>query len=58
MGAEDIDTEQLSLIKQMLVEKIGTLKGLDSEMAELVPGVELEDENSLQMSIWRGFTEF
>ena len=44
MGAEDTDTEQLSLIKQMVVEKIGTLKGLDGEMAELVPDEELEDE--------------
>ena len=44
MGAEDVDTDQLSLIKQMLVEKMETLKVLDGELAELVPDEELEEE--------------
>ena len=44
MGAEDIDTDELSLIKQMLVEKMETLKVLDGELAELVPDEELEEE--------------
>ena len=44
MEAREVDTEQLSLIKQMLIEKAETLKVLDSEMAELVPDEELEEE--------------
>ena len=44
MGAEDVDTDELSLIKQMLVEKMETLKVLDGELAELVPDEELEEE--------------
>lgn len=44
MGADDLDTEQLALIKQMLAEKIETLKSLDGQMAELVPEEELEEE--------------
>ena len=44
MGAEDVDTDQLSLIRQMLVEKVETLKILDSEMAEFVPDDEVEEE--------------
>ena len=44
MGAEDVDTDQLSLIRQMLVEKVETLKILDSEMAQLVPDDEVEEE--------------
>ena len=43
IGAEDVDTDQLSLIEQMLVEKMETLKVLDGESAELVPD-ELEEE--------------
>ena len=42
MGADD--TEELSLVKQMLVEKIETLKELDAKMADLVPDDELEEE--------------
>jgi len=42
--AEDIDTDQLLLTRQMLVEKVETLKVLDGEMAELVPEEELEEE--------------
>ena len=44
MEAENVDADQLSLIKQMLVEKVETLKVLDGEMAELVPDEELEEE--------------
>ena len=44
MEAEDIDTDQLLLTRQMLVEKVETLKVLDGEMAELVPEEELEEE--------------
>ena len=33
MGAEDVDTDQLSLIKQMLFEKVENLKVLDGELA-------------------------
>ena len=40
----DVDTDQLSLINRMLVEKIETLKVLDSELADLVPDDELEEE--------------
>ena len=43
MEAEDVDTDQLSLIRQMLVEKVETLKVLDGEMSELVPDEELEE---------------
>ena len=42
--AEDVDTDLLSLTKQMLVEKLKTLKGLNIEIAELVPDEELEEE--------------
>ena len=44
MEAESVDADQLSLVKQMLVEKTETLKVLDDEMAELVPDEELEEE--------------
>ena len=44
MGAEDVDTDQLSLIRQLLVEKVETLKIIDNKVAELVPDAELEDE--------------
>ena len=40
----DVDTDQLSLTNRMLVEKIETLKALDSEFADLVPDDELEEE--------------
>lgn len=36
--------DQLSLSKQMLLEKIETLKVLNEKMAGLVPDEELEDE--------------
>ena len=42
IGADD--SEELSLVKQMLVEKIETLKELDAKMADLVPDDELEEE--------------
>ena len=42
-AAEDFDTDQLSLIRQMLVEKMETLKVINGEMAELVPDDELEE---------------
>ena len=41
---EDVDTDQLSLTKQMIVEKVETLKVLDGELAELVPDDDLEEE--------------
>ena len=44
MGADEVDTDQLSLIKQMLVEKVETLRVLDGEMADIVPENELEAE--------------
>ena len=44
MGAEDVDTDQLLLIKQMLVEKMETLEVLDGKLAELVLDEELEEE--------------
>ena len=44
MGADEVDTDQLSLIKQMLVEKVETLRVLDGEMADIVPEDELEAE--------------
>lgn len=44
MTAEDIDTEQLSQMKQMLVGKIRTPKRLDGELADIVPDEELKDE--------------
>ena len=44
LEAEDVDTDLLSLTKQMLIEKLETLKGLDGEIAELVPDEELEEE--------------
>ena len=47
MEAEEVDTDQLSLIKQMLIEKMETLKVLDGELAETVPDEELEKEIQL-----------
>ena len=44
MAAEDVDTDQLLLIKQMLVEKMETLEVLDGKLAELVLDEELEEE--------------
>ena len=44
MGGEEVDTDQLSLIKQMLVEKVETERILDGEMADIVPDDELEAE--------------
>ena len=44
IAMETENTDELSLIKQMLVEKVETLKLLDGEMAELVPDQELEEE--------------
>ena len=44
LGADPLDTDQLSLLKRMLDEKRETLKELDSEMADLVPDDELENE--------------
>ena len=29
MGGEEVDTDQLSLVKQMLLEKVETLRNLD-----------------------------
>ena len=44
LGADPLDTDQLFLLKRMLNEKRETLKELDSEMADLVPDEELENE--------------
>ena len=44
LEADHIDMDQLALSKQMLSQKVETLKALDSEMLELVPDEELEDE--------------
>ena len=41
-----IDVGQLSLNRQMLVEKMDALKALDSELADPVPDKELEEEIS------------
>ena len=43
-GSKDIDIDQLSLIEQMLVEKVETRKVHDGEMADIVPEDELENE--------------
>ena len=43
-AAEDVDTDQLSLIRQMFVERVETLKVIEGEMAELAPDDELEEE--------------
>ena len=44
LEADEKDADQLRLTKQMLEEKVKTLKSLDEEIAELVPDEELEDE--------------
>ena len=44
LEAENIDVDQLSLIQRRITEKREVLKNLDSEMAELVPDDELEEE--------------
>lgn len=41
---EEVDKDDLSLIKQLLLEKVSTLKRLDEQIAGLVPDAELEDE--------------
>ena len=42
--ADAIDEDQLTLLKQMLVEKLEVLKNLDGEITDLVPEEELEKE--------------
>ena len=44
MEAAEVDTDQLQLTKQLLLEKVKLLKTLDEEIAELVPEDQLEDE--------------
>jgi hypothetical protein len=44
MEAEEIDKEELSVTKDLLVEKMATLKELDNKLTELVPEEELEEE--------------
>ena len=44
MEAAEVDTDQLQLTKQLLLEKTKLLKTLDEEIAELVPEDQLEDE--------------
>jgi hypothetical protein len=44
MEADPLDTEELLLIRDMLVEKVETLKGLDGEIVELVSEGELKEE--------------
>lgn len=44
LEAEDVDADRLTMLKMMLDEKRETLKTLDSEVAELVPDEELENE--------------
>ena len=39
-----VDVDQLSLNKRMLTEKMDALNGLDTELADLVPDEELEEE--------------
>ena len=41
-GTPDLD--RLSLIKQLLIEKLETLKTLDNEIAEIIPEDKLEEE--------------
>ena len=44
LAAERIDSDELSLLTQMINEKVKTVKMLDEELAELVPDDELEEE--------------
>ena len=44
MGGKEVDTDQLSFIKQMFIEKVETERILDGEMADIVPDDELEAE--------------
>ena len=44
VGASPVDPDQLSLLKLTMNEKLETLKKLDSEIIDIIPEKELEDE--------------
>lgn len=58
MGADDVDIDQLSLIEQMLVEKVEILKVLDGEIADVVPEDELEHEVKSADEYKKSFLEY
>ena len=44
LAAEEVDSDQLCLTKQLLLEKLQTLKAIDAEIMDLVPEEDLEGE--------------